>query len=157
MVRYWLFIFDVPENGVFRVSILVFSLEKVIIGSGALPQLIPFFTDLYDIAPFGPKVQTCFHWLNKGLAPHSDTARPFVLAFLLRIWEGILVYGSYGLFTPLNLFFLCLSGVFQMYPGIKCRFALAINIREKWSFCPRKTQYRPISEGRIDHYPLHIK
>ena len=40
-----------------------------------------------------------------------------------------------------------LTGVCHMYPGMKCRFALAIVFREKRSFCPQKTQYRPILRG----------
>ena len=42
----------------------------------------------------------------------------------------------------------------QMYPGMKCRFALAICTRRKRSFCPGKTQYRPVSWGKIDNYPF---
>jgi hypothetical protein len=44
-----------------------------------------------------------------------------------------------------------------MYPGIKCRFALAISPKEKRPFCPRKTQYRLISKGRIGNYSLNNK
>jgi len=43
-----------------------------------------------------------------------------------------------------------------MYPGIKCRFALAISPKEKRSFWPWKAQYRPISEGRIGNYSFYI-
>ena len=35
----------------------------------------------------------------------------------------------------------------NMYHGMKCRFALAIIFREKRSFCPQKTEYRPILRG----------
>jgi hypothetical protein len=45
--------------------------------------------------------------------------------------------------------------VSQMYPEIKCRFALAISFGEKRPFCPRETPYRPISEGKIYVYPLN--
>ena len=49
---------------------------------------------------------------------------------LCQISTKNLSCGTDGLFTPLNLFLLCLTGVCQMYSGIKCRFALAICIRE---------------------------
>jgi len=39
---------------------------------------------------------------------------------------------------------------------MKCRFALAICTRKKRSFYPRKTQYRPLSEGKIDNYSFYI-
>ena len=37
---------------------------------------------------------------------------------LLEILEEILSYGIGGLFTPLNLFLFCLTGVCQTYPGM---------------------------------------
>ena len=38
----------------------------------------------------------------------------------------------------------------------KCRFALAISLTEKSSFCPQKIRYGPVSEGRISNDPFHI-
>jgi hypothetical protein len=89
-IRYRLFSFNVPEKGVIKVYILVFNLEKSLIVSGTLPQLIPF-TAFDHISPFGSKAQTGFNILNKGLAPHGNTASPFVLA-LLRPISQVLLY-----------------------------------------------------------------
>lgn len=55
-IKFWLFSFNVPEIGVFRVYILVFNLEKSFIVGGFLPQLVSF-TTFYHISPFGSEAQ----------------------------------------------------------------------------------------------------
>ena len=60
------------------VYIALFGLEKSIIGSRFLPDLI-FFTGCYDVSPFGSKAQKRLHLLNKGTTTHGDTVRPFLV------------------------------------------------------------------------------
>ena len=46
--------------------------------------------------------------------------------------------------------------VCRIYPGMQCRFALAITSWEKQLFCPQKTDYRPISGGHSETIPIDI-
>ncbi len=48
----------------------------------------------------------------------SKVATQSICVDLLEILEEILSYGIGVLFTPLNLFLLCLSGVCQTWPSI---------------------------------------
>ena len=46
----WLFSPNVPEMGIVKVYVFGFDLQKSLMGSGALPQLVSF-NAFYDIAP----------------------------------------------------------------------------------------------------------
>ena len=50
---------------------------------------------------------------NRCIFSLPDTATQSICADLLEILTEILSYGTGGLFTPLNLFLLCLTGVCQ--------------------------------------------
>ena len=60
-------------------------------------------------------------------------------------------------FTPEKSSSIPLDGSSFHLPSMKCLFPLATSFREKQPFCPRKTRYRPISEGRFSSNPHNIK
>ena len=62
---------NVPQIGVFAAYILVFPLEKSLIVSSSLPELIPL-TPIYGVPPFGPEFQV-------------DPVQLLVIAFLRSV------------------------------------------------------------------------
>jgi hypothetical protein len=63
-----------PRNRRFGGLYPSFPPQKDHIDNRSLPDLISF-SAFYDISPFGPKAQKCFHFLNERPAPHRDCHR----------------------------------------------------------------------------------
>jgi hypothetical protein len=104
------------NKGIMDYTINIVEMSRGNCSRWAEPRAEPLGRAMGSTRLFSFNVQKyrCFQGLYCHISSWFDTAIANNGGGLLQIWVGILVYGIDGLFTPLNLIFLCLTGVYQM-------------------------------------------